>query len=180
MKKITILSLILVLPFALTIQSCKKVEELLSFGFNLKGDFTVPPNIPVNVPLDLPAFPMDYNATEVFEQNNTKAEMVKEIKLEYIVMNITEPIGQDFTFVKDIEISLDKDGLGPKLVAWKYDVPDTTGQTLKLDVTSDVLDAYLKSDGVKLKLKVTTDKVTSTEVKMDYDIRFRVTANVFD
>jgi hypothetical protein len=180
MKKISNFLLILTLPFVASFPSCDKVEELLTFGFNIKGEFDVPPNIPVNIPFNLPSVPMDYNAEEMFAQNNTKPDMVKEIKLDYIEMTVLEPIGQDFTFVKDIEIYLDKDGLGPKLVAWKYDVSDSTGQKLRLDVTPDALDNYLKSDGLKLKLNVTTDKMTSSTVKVSYDIRSRVTANVFD
>lgn len=159
--------------------ACDKVNDLIKFGFNIRNEFTLPPNIPINTPFNLPAIPMDYNAEEAFKDNGTRADLVKEITLEYIKLNITEPIGQDFTFVKDIELIFSKDGMDDMLVAWIYDVPDNVGQELTLDVVSQNLDAYLKDDGCKIKLKVTTDKLTTKEIKISSDIRIRVTANIF-
>ncbi len=176
MKK---LILLLIFPFLLTTNSCKKVEDLFTFGFNIKNDFSLPPNVPINTPFDLPAIPLDYNASETFEQNDTRANLVRQIKLEYIQLLIKEPVGQDFTFIKDIELSLEKDGLPTKLVAWKYDVEESIGQELQMDVTADALDEYLKSDEVGFKLKVTTDKLTTKEIKISSDIRIQVKANVF-
>jgi hypothetical protein len=179
MKQLKILFLLTLLPALATVQSCEKVENAINFGFNIDGEFTMPPNIPINTPLTLPGIPMDYNSEETFEQNNTRADLVKKITIDYIKMNILEPVGQDFSFVKDIEILFDMDGVGEKLVAWKYDVDDNVGGELSLDVTPDDLSAYLKGDGVKMTIKVTTDKITTQEVKMSYDIRTRVTADVF-
>lgn len=176
MRKLTLL---LIFPFLLTTNSCEKAADLITFGFNLKNDFSLPPNMPINTPFDLPAIPMDYNSSETFEQNDTRANLVKEIKIEYIQLLIKEPVGQDFTFLKDIELSLEKDGLPTKLVAWKYDVDDAIEQELQLDVTADALDEYLKSDEVRFKLKVTTDKLTTKEIKISSDIRIRVKADVF-
>jgi len=177
--KIKQLYLLLVLPTILLSSSCEKVGDLFTFGFNLQNDFSLPPNLPINTPFNLPSIPMDYNSSETFEQNNTRADLVKEITLEYITLTIKEPAGQDFTFLKDVELSLDKDGLGPKLVAWKYDVADTVGQELNLEVTKDALDEYLKTDNVSFILKATTDKLTTKEVKISSDIRVRVKANIF-
>ncbi len=172
--------ILFLLPSLLLIHSCKKVEDLLNFSFNIKNEFKLPPNIPINTPFDIPSIPLDYNSAETFEQNNTRADLVREIKLEYIKLMITEPSGQDFTFVKDIELNLTLDGKDPKLVAWKYDVSDDTGQELDLDVTQDALDEYLKSEDVGFSLKVTTDKFTTKEIKISSDIRARVKANVFN
>lgn len=172
--------ILILLPTLLLANSCKKVEDLINFGFNIKTDFSLPPNIPINTPFDIPSIPLDYNSSETFEQNNTRADLVREIKLEYIQLLITAPAGQDFTFVKDIELRLTLDGKDPKLVAWKYDVSDATGQELNLDVTQDALDEYLKSENVGFSLKVTNDKLTTKEIKISSDIRVRVKANVFN
>ncbi len=179
MKQLKTLLLLTLIPVSALVQSCEKIENAINFGFNIKGEFTLPPNIPINTPLVLPGIPMDYNSEETFEANNTRADLVKKITIDYIKMNILEPIGQDFSFVKDIEIFFDMDGVGEKLIAWKYDVDENVGTELSLDVTTDDLSAYLKADGVKMTIKVTTDKLTTQEVKMSYDIRTRVTADVF-
>ncbi len=173
--------MLLLIGSAFVQQSCEKIEDAISFGFNIRNDFTLPPNIPINTPFNLPGIPMDYNADGTFEQNNTKAELVKEIKLDYFKLTITEPVGQDFTFVKDVELKLNKDGVGEKLIAWKYDVSEDVGQVLDLEVTPDALDAYLKSnEGLTMSLRVTTDKLTTKEVKISSDIRVRVKADLFD
>lgn len=173
-------ALLFLLPSLFLASSCKKVEDLISFGFNIKNDFSLPPKLPINTPIEIPSIPLDYNASETFEQNNTRADLVREIKAEYIQLVITEPAGQDFSFLKDIELSLTIDGKNPKIVAWKYDVPDAIGQELSLDVTQDALDEYLKSEKLGFSMKVTTDKLTTKEIKISSDIRFRVKANVFN
>lgn len=179
MKQLKTLLLLSFLPAFALVQSCEKVEDLFTFGFNIKNEFSVPPNLPINTPFTLPSVPMDYNSTETFEANNTRSDLVKKITLDYIKLVILEPVGQDFSFVKDVEITFEMDGVGEKLIAWKYDVDDSVGQELSLDVTPDALDAYLKTDGAKMTIKVTTDKITTQTVKISYDIRTRVTANVF-
>lgn len=179
MKQLKTLILLAAISATSLLPSCEKVEDLFTFGFNIQNEFTIPPNIPINTPFTLPSVPMDYNSTETFENNNTKADLVKKITLDYIKLTILEPVGQDFTFVKDIEVIFDMEGVGEKTIAWKYDVADTVGQVLDLDVTPDALEAYLKTDGAKMTIKVTTDKLTTQPVKISYDIRTRVTANVF-
>lgn len=179
MKQLKTLLLLVLIPASAYLQSCEKIENAINFGFNINGEFTLPPNIPINTPLVLPGIPMDYNSEETFEANNTKADLVKKITIDYIKLNILEPVGEDFSFVKDIELLFKMDSVGEKLVAWKYDVDDSVGTELSLDVTPDDLSAYLKSDGVKMTIKVTTDKLTTKEVKMNYDIRTRVTADIF-
>lgn len=179
MKQLKTLLLLTLIPASGWLQSCEKIENAINFGFNINGEFTVPPNIPINTPFTLPSIPMDYNSSETFEANNTRSDLVKKITLDYIKLNILEPVGQDFSFTKDIEIIFEKDGLDDKIIAWKYDVEDSVGQELSLDVTPDDLSLYLKTDGVKMTIKVTTDKLTTQSVKISYDIRTRVTADVF-
>ncbi|TNE81333.1 MAG: hypothetical protein EP332_04220 [Bacteroidetes bacterium] len=180
MNKIKIL-ILLSFSFALTLSpACSKLLETIDFGFNIRGDFPVPPSIPANIPFELPTLPVSHNMSKEFEDNGTKAELVKEIRIEYLKLKVEEPIGGDLSFLKDIEIRLNKDGVGEKLVAWKYDVDDAVGQELALEVTPDVLDAYLKSDNFEMKIKVTTDKVNSKQYKISYDIRTKVKANLPD
>ncbi len=178
MNKIKLL-LLLTISLSLTFTSaCTKLLETIDFGFNIRGDFPVPANIPASIPYDLPSFPIQHNIAKEFEDQGTKADLVKEIRLEYLKLRVDEPIGGDFSFLKDIEIRLKKDGVGEKLVAWKYNVSDAVGQELNLDVTPDVLDTYLKSDNFEMKIKVVTDKVNSEQFKVSYDLRTKVKANL--
>ncbi|MDX5321088.1 MAG: hypothetical protein LPK45_08275, partial [Bacteroidota bacterium] len=145
----------------------------------IRNEISIPPNIPLSTPFNIPTVPTTYNTEETYEQNNTRTNLVKKITLEYIKLVIKEPAGQDFSFLNDLELSLAKDGLPDKLVAWKYNIENSVGQELTLETTSDALDAYLKNGDVKLKVKVTTDKLTTSEVVINSDIRVRVTADVF-
>ncbi|MBI1221778.1 MAG: hypothetical protein GC180_04160 [Bacteroidetes bacterium] len=176
-KKITIL--LFLLPLLLIDYSCKKANDLINFGFNIQSSFAIPPGAPINTPIDLPSFPMDYNSAQTFENHDTRADLVKKITLEYMKLNITSPAGEDFSFLKDVELRLAKDGMDDLLVAWKYNISDSIGTELSMDVTDQPLDAYLKSDGSKMKLHVTTDKLTTKEIDVSSDIRIRVTANLF-
>lgn len=165
---------------AFAFQSCERIVKGITFGFNIRGNFELPPNIPANLPFNLPGIPVSYDIAKEFENQGTKAELVKEIKISYFRMKIEEPIGEDFSFVKDIELRLSKDGEDDKLIAWKYNIDDNIGQDLELEVTPDALDRYLKTSGFSLKVSVTTDEVTSQEYKISYDIRTSVKADPFD
>lgn len=178
MNKLKILLFITLSSSLAFSSSCTKLIENINFGFNIRGDFPFPPSVPANVPYNLPTLPINHNMSKEFEDAGTKAELVKEIRFEYFKLKVEEPVGGDMSFLKDIEIRLDKDGVGEKLVAWKYDVDDAVGQELSLDVTPDVLDAYLKSDNFEMKVTVTTDKVNSSQYKIAYDIRTKVKADL--
>lgn len=178
MTKLKLVLLITISASLAFSSACSKLIESIDFGFNIRGDFPFPPSIPANIPYELPTLPISHNMSKEFEDAGTKAELVKEIRFEYFKLKVEEPIGGDLSFLKDIEIRLNKDGVGEKLVAWKYDVEDAVGQELSLDVTPDILDAYLKSDNFEMKVKVTTDKVNSTQYKISYDIRTKVKADL--
>jgi hypothetical protein len=164
---------------AALLQGCKKIEESINLGFNNAGDFPMPPNMPVNTPFTTPAFPSSFNLQEEMEKNNMNINHVKETRLAYLRLNIKSPSGHDFTFLKDIEVRLKKEGVGEKVVAWKYDVSEETGDFLDLDITDDVLDDYLKTNYFEMVVTFTTDKVLSEMLTLSYDLRVNVKANVF-
>lgn len=176
----TLLLSTLIIGTSYSLNSCQKIKEGIEFGFNIKGTFPVPPQLPANVPYNLPTIPISHNISQEFADNGTNKDHIKDIKIESLKLTVEEPVGEDMSFLKDIEISLEKDGVGTKVVAWKYDVPDAVGQTLDLEVTSDALDDYLKSDNFEMNVKVTTDEVTSKEYKIAYNIRTKVRATLFE
>jgi hypothetical protein len=177
MKKLLVFTL---MPLLLMASSCNKLTELAVFSFSINSSFKVPANIPPNLPYNLPAVPLPFNAEEVFSKNNTEDNLVKEINLESFILTITDPVMADFEFIKNIEISFLKDGLGEKLVAWKYDVAADAGQVLALDVTPDPLKEYLISDGLSIKVKLITDQANPVELSIANEIRLRVKADVFN
>lgn len=180
MKKIT-LSLVAFMASLLMLNSgCEKLKEAFTFHFNIGGEVTIPANIPPNIPYSVPAVGLPFNASEVYSTNQTAGDLIKEINLESFTLTITEPMMVDFDFMDKIEISFEKEGLPDKLVAWIDEVPADAGQTLDLEVTPDLLNEYLLTDGIKIKVKVITKSLNSQAIKINNAIRIRVRADPFD
>ncbi len=179
MKKIyPVLNFVLVLMIGLSGTSCNKLAEGIEFDFNLDGTFPIPKGTPANTPFDLPALPVSHDLEKTFEQQGTSADLIKEIKLKALQLSIEEPAGGDFSFLKEIEIIFFKEGVGEKLVAWKYNI-NVPGEILNLDVTPDPLDDYLKKGDFEMRVKVALSSITTQDYKVKYDMQGSVKADLF-
>lgn len=180
MRKLSLTLFAFLTPFVFLNSGCDRIKEAFTFHFNLNGEVPVPANIPPNIPYNVPAVGLPFSANEVFSSNQTASNLIKEINLESYTLTITEPMMADFEFLEKIEISFEKEGLDDKVVAWIDEVPADAGQVLELNVTPDLLNDYLLTDGIKVKVKLTTRSLTTQEIKVDNAIKIRVRADPFD
>ena len=157
--------------------SCNKVDDLLTFEFDQKVSTTIPAvaNIP-EFPVSIPIPSIETNSSETFENNNTKAEYVKEIKLKRMSMTITAPENQTFSFLEEIHIFISTNEDNKIELAWATDIPQDA-KKITLSTTDKNLDTYVKSDTYDLDIKATVREVFFEDVDLDVDMTFQVTAD---
>ena len=63
-------------------------------------------------------------------------------------------------------------------IAWKYNIPDTTGKEILLETGLEELKPYLIKEKYRIRLKVTTSKIMNTDITVKLVSTFRVNANI--
>ncbi|MCF8219266.1 MAG: hypothetical protein K9I29_03605 [Bacteroidales bacterium] len=173
MKKIGIL-LLLVMFF---IGSCDKIDELLTFEINHSTEVTIENNItPFDPPVSMPTPDITTNSEQSFENNNTSKDKVKDIKLKELDLSIQDPPDEDFSFLKEIYVYMSTDSTDEIQVASRTDIPEDA-QSISLETTDQDLDKYVKADKYNVRTEVVTREVISSDMILDVDFTFVVTAD---
>ncbi|HOA38728.1 MAG TPA: hypothetical protein PKJ36_10015, partial [Flavihumibacter sp.] len=84
--------------------ACEKIKDLLNFSIANESSFTVSSTTPINSPYTINTPDVTTNSSQEFENNNTNAKLVKEVKLKSLTLTITNPSQQNFNFLKTIRI----------------------------------------------------------------------------
>ena len=162
----------------LIVTGCNDVEDLLTFHFSDRTQIRIESASPLNLPIEIITPAITSNSQQQFENNNTKAELVRDVKLEQLNLTLTSPSGKSFSFLKSIRIFISTNESNEIELASLDNISSPTG-TLELIPTSQKLDVYAKSSSYNLRTQVTTDETLTQDVDVQVDLRFRVTADTF-
>ncbi|MBM1104789.1 hypothetical protein JQC67_01440 [Aurantibacter crassamenti] len=165
MRKFSTLIILAIIVF-----SCDKLDELTKFSIDYDAQVTIPSSAGINLPFDVLTPDTETNSESKFESNDTRKDLIEEIKLTELQLVITSPDDTDFSFLESIEVYIDADGLDEIKIASKYEVPES-GSTLDLDVSDVDLKEYIKKDSYNLRLNTVTDEAMS----QDHDINVKST-----
>lgn len=170
-----IVSLLLII----SVSSCKKIDELLTFNIVDMTEFTIASSYGtgINLPLVFNSPDVQTSSSETFSNNNTKADLVKDVKLTTLDLMITSPSDKTFSFLKSAKIYISGGNLPEKLLASKENIPDDIGSKLSLETTSDKLDDYVKLSSYSLRYEIVTDQTFTEDITMKVFLVFRVTAD---
>ncbi|WP_136668627.1 hypothetical protein [Flavobacterium sp. H122] len=172
--KTKILSISLLLSLLFT--SCDVVDNLFTFYISDEASFSVNSGLPVNSPFDAPTPDVTTNSTAEFENNNTNANLVKDVKLKELQLAITSPADKTFSFLKEIHIYISTDDTDEIELAYLTNI-NTTANTLYLICTSAKLDKYIKASSYKLRTQITTKETLMQKVDFKANMKFRITAD---
>jgi len=157
---------------------CSKIDELTKFNLDYDQEVTIPSSTGINLPFDMFTPDTETNSESEFAVNDTRKDLIEEIKLTKLELNIMSPNGADFSFLKSIEVYISADGLDEILIADYPEVPENSGSSLSLN-TSDVdLKEYIKKDNFNLRLNTVTDEVISQDHELDVKSTFFVDAKI--
>ncbi|MEL7339729.1 MAG: hypothetical protein AAGM67_04520 [Bacteroidota bacterium] len=164
---------------AFTTFSCEKVEEFTQFDLNYTASVTIPATAGINLPFDLFTPDIETDSESKFAVEDTRKELLQEVKLTKMDLTITSPDDQRFDFLKEITVYIDAEGLGELIIAEKKEIPDNIGAELSLDVSENDIQEYIKKDGFKLRVNTVTDEALSEAINIDIATTFFVDAKVF-
>ena len=165
--------------FILTVlvSSCDKLDNLTKFNIDYDTQVTIPSSAGINLPFDVLTPDVETNSESRFESNDTRKDLIEEIKLTKLQLVITSPSGADFSFLESIEVFISADGLDELKIASKVEVPqDVT--TLDLEVSDADLKEFIKKDSYSLRLNSVTDEAISQDYELDVKSTFFVDAKI--
>lgn len=162
---------------ALLLFSCEEVDDLLTFHMSDRTSITIE-SAGIGLPLDVITPDVTSNSQQEYENNNTHADLVKDVKLEQLKLTITDPSGKSFSFLKSIRIFISTSQENEIELASLTDITATTG-IIELIPTQQKLDTYAQASSYTLRTEVTTDETLTETVTVQVDLRFRVTADTY-
>jgi hypothetical protein len=175
--RINLLLTFIILIFTL---SCKKIGELTTFNIHNSTNFTVSSAIGINTPFNIPVNNIKTSSNQAFKNNNTRVDLVKDVKLTKLDLAITSPQNASFGNLKSISIYLKAEGLPEKLIAFKDNISNDQGSNLSLETTDERLDDYIKKEAYNLRTEVVMRSIYGSDVDVKADMTFRVTANLIN
>ena len=136
------------MPFlVLALFGCEKLNELLTFEIAHSDNIKIPASGLLNTPLISPV-PVNMSAQESFKNNNTNADLVKDVSLSKLSLTITDPASETFDFLKSIKIYIGTDESDKVLLASLDNIPMGVS-AINLVPSNAKLDKYIKGKSMK-------------------------------
>jgi hypothetical protein len=164
-----------VLFIFLLFSRCSDVDDLLTFYITDQTNIEIS-NGALNLPIEIPTPDISTNANQEFKNNNTKAELVKDVKLDHLNLTITNPANRNFNFLKSIHIYISTDQNDEIELAYLDNVPANVS-SISLITSETKLDKYAKASSYKLRTAIVTKESVTQSIEVLLDLRFRVTAD---
>lgn len=162
----------------LLISSCDTVDDLLSFSISNDTTIEIKSTSPINLPSEISTPDVTTNSSSEFENNKTKASLVKDVKLRSLKLSITNPEDKTFSFLKEIHLYISTDSNNEIELAYQTNITSTS-KTIDLICTDERLDQYIKADKYKIRTKVTLKETLTKDVTVKANMNFKVTADPF-
>jgi len=172
MKKILLLTSVVALLLAV---GCKKIDQLLTFYIEDTQNIKVAASSPIGLNMLSPVA-VPTQSSQKFANNNTSADLVKNVSLDKLTLTIADPNTENFDFLRNIEIYISTNANDQMLLASLSDIPKGV-QTITLKASGAKLDSYIKANSYTLTTKAEVSKLIGKDITIRSDSRFKVTAD---
>ncbi|WP_299705770.1 hypothetical protein [uncultured Pontibacter sp.] len=173
MKKMLLAALVLLTIIG---TSCDKVDDLLTFYIDQEETIRIESSFPIGVVMPLSPIPVKTNSSETFKNNQTRAELVKDVSLNRLTLTIAEPNDENFDFLRSIEIYLSNEKGEETKIAYLDEVPKGVN-SIELQSTNAKLDNYIKGETYTVRTRASIGKPITRDVAIKAAMRFKVTAD---
>lgn len=173
-SKLIALSLFL----SLFLSSCDAVDDILTFTISNETSIQIKSTSPINLPSEIITPDVTTNSSAEFENNKTKASLVKDVKLKSLKLMITNPSDKTFTFLKSVHLYISTTDSDEIELAYQDNINASTN-SIDLICTDARLDQYIKADKYKIRTKVTLKETLTKDVTVKAEMKFKVTADPF-
>lgn len=168
--------LVLIISLSFFLFSCKK--KLTQFYIDFNSPATIPATIPINSPFTIYTPEEETNSEFEFQSNDTRKDRIREILLKDMEISITSPDGTTFSFLKELELFINTDGLTERKIAFKENINEDVGSKIICDVLDVDLQEYIKADNFTLRLRTVTNEVITEDIDVDIYSNFLVDAKL--
>ncbi|GAA3771040.1 hypothetical protein [Flavobacterium ginsengiterrae] len=168
----------LTLCLSVFLTSCDAVDDLLTFTISNNASIKIKSTSPINLPSEIITPDVTTNSSAEFENNKTKANLVKDVKIRSLKLSISDPSDKTFTFLKSIHLYISTTNSDEIELAYLDDI-NTSNNSIDLICTDARLDQYIKADSYKIRTKVTLKETLTKDVTVKADMKFKVTADPF-
>lgn len=168
----------LTLLSSLFFTSCNAVDDLLTFNISNETSIKIESTSPINLPTEIVTPDVTTNSSAEFENNKTKASLVKDVKIRSLKLSISDPSDKTFTFLKSIHLYISTTDSDEIELAYQDNI-NSSSNTIDLICTDKKLDQYIKADSYKIRTQVTIKETLTKDVTIKADMTFKVTADPF-
>ena len=157
---------------------CSKLDRLTQFYLDYDETIVIPAVLGLNLPFNILTPNIKTNTEEILEINDTRKNLIEEVRLEELSLNIIDPADSDFSFLKSIEIYIESENAEELMIAWKYEIDNSIGSSLVLEVSDKDLTQYIIEDEFSLKITSVTDEIPLTDHEIEIQSQFFVNASI--
>lgn len=169
------LTLCSILLFAI---SCDVVDDLTKFDMAYDTSVEIKSTTAIDLPFNVFTPDVETNSESEFAVNDTRKDLVEEVRLKNLKLDLSTPDDGDFSFLESIEIYISAEGLDEIQIASLNDIPEEIGNSLELDTSDMDLKEYIKKDHFNLRLNTVTDEALTTDHRIDVNAIFFVDAKI--
>ena len=162
----------------LIVTSCNVIDDLLTFNIDNETSIQIDSAFPVGTAFTIITPDVTTNSSATFENNNTKADLVKDVKITDLKLTMTNPSNKSFSFLKSIRLYISTDANDELELAFLEDI-NSTATTLNLTCTSAKLDKYIKAPSYTIRTSAVIKQTLTEDITVKANIKFRVTADPF-
>ncbi|SEO81331.1 hypothetical protein SAMN05444671_1346 [Flavobacterium sp. CF108] len=163
---------------SLFLTSCNAVDDLLSFNISNETSIKIKSTSPINLPTEIVTPDVTTNSSAEFENNKTKASLVKDVKIRSLKLSISDPSDKTFTFLKSIHLYISTTDSDEIELAYQDNI-NSSSNTIVLICTDKKLDQYIKADSYKIRTQVTIKETLTKDITVKADMTFKITADPF-
>ena len=168
---------VLLVALAALLSSCKK-GGFTKFDIDYEASVIIQNGTGVSAPFSILTPDIESNSEAEFEVNDTRKDKIQEISLKSMRLEIVSPAGQEFDFLKDIELFISADGLDEIMLAYTYDINDSVGNVINITSSGSDFQEYIKKDKFKLRVRTVSDEYNLNDVKINIYSVFNVDAKL--
>ena len=177
MSRVVFLTSIFAALFCI-LNSCKKVDQFTQFNMDFDNQIIIPSTVGINLPINILTPEMETNSESTFELNDTRKDLIEEIRLTSLTLSLQSPNGADFSFLESISIYMNAQDLPEVEIAWIENIPESIGNQISLNVSGNDFKEYIKKDQFNLRVNTITDEIITADHTINISSSYFIDAKI--
>ena len=145
---------------------------------DFNNEIVIPSSTGISLPINLLTPEVETNSESTFEVNDTRKDLIEEIRLTSLILTLNAPNNADFSFLESISVYMNAQDLPEVEIAWEDDVPDNAGNQISLNVSNEDFKEYIKKDEFSLRVNTITDEILTSDHQIDIASSFFIDAKI--